>query len=138
MVNDGSCMSCVRVAADKALSELNDALWKQFGALHVSNPLALPRNKSTVYRQSVLTFSLGVAEAFDELKLARVNLLERYRQSPEHFYIAAIDLTETGNQFVQAHFNTWLAKTDRWKPESRTVKKFKESLAKELKAFKAM
>ncbi|WP_156909416.1 hypothetical protein [Ottowia thiooxydans] len=133
LVNSGLCMSCVRAAADKALSELNDALWKKFGVLYVSNPLALSRNKNTSYRQSVLTFSLGVAQAFDELGLATVSLLERYRQSPEHFYIAPTDLTETGNQFVGACFNKWLAKTDRWKPESRTAQKLKESLAKELR-----
>ena len=133
--NGGLCMACVRSQADQALGQLHDTLSQQHAILHVSNPAALPRNKNSAYRQSVLTLSLGVACAFDELKLSKLSLLDRYHANPEHFYVADADLTPVGQQFVQARFRTWLGKQDRWKPESRTVETFKASLAKEFKSF---
>lgn len=137
LANHGTCMACTRAAADQALSQLHDALSQKFGDLCISNPLALPRNKNTSYREGVLTFSLGIAQAFDELKLTNVSLLDRYQANPEHFYLAASDLTETGCAFARKTFVNWLAKTDRWKPASRTIEKLKQSLTKEFKAFQS-
>jgi len=135
--NHGACMACARAAVDKSLDQLNDTLTKTLGTLYVSNPLLLPRNKNTQYKEMVLTYSLGVAEAFDELQISNVNLVNRYHANPEHFYIAAGDLTDTGATFAQTAFQKWQAKADRWKPDSKTVAKFRQSLAKEFAVFQS-
>ncbi|MFI8615302.1 hypothetical protein ACIGHN_07315 [Acidovorax sp. NPDC077693] len=131
----GVCMSCVREATDKTLTELHDALCRKFGDLYLSNPLLLPRNKNTAYRDRALCISLGVAQALDEMSLATVSLVTRYREKPEHFYLSDMDLKESGQMFMRANFRQWLAKTDRWKPESRTTDRFKKSLSEDFKAF---
>lgn len=135
LANEGMCMACTRAAADQSLSQLHDDLSIKFGVCYISNPLMLPRNKNTSYRESVMTSSRGIAEAFDEMKLTNSCLVERYNLNPEHFYVAAADLTETGSTFARKSFNKWLARTDRWKPESRTIERYKESLVKEFQVF---
>ena len=135
--NHGTCMACVRAAARKSLDQLNTTLTKTLGVLYVSNPLLLPRNKNTQYKERVLAYSLGVAEAFDSLHISSVNLVHRYHANPEHFYIAASDLTDMGAVFAETAFRLWQAKADRWKPSSKTVDKIRQSLAKEFAAFQS-
>jgi hypothetical protein len=138
LANQGMCMACVRSERDKSLSQLDDALRQQLGILYVSNPLMLPRNKNTAYREIVLTFSLGVAQAFDEMQLTNISLVERYEVNPEHFYMAAPDLTETGELFARQVFDKWRTKTSRWKPESRSIDRLKQSLSMEFKTFQGL
>jgi hypothetical protein len=135
LANEGKCMACTRATSDRALSQLHNDLSLMHGACYISNPFALPRNKNTSYRESVLTFSRGIAEAFDEMKLTNTSLVDRHKANPEHFYIAERDLTPSGNAFARKCFHQWLTKTDRWKPESRTVERLKESLAVEFQTF---
>lgn len=131
----GRCMACVRAAQNSALEQLHDQLAKNHGDLFISNPLALPRNKNAEYRAHVLSFSLGVAKAFDELKVAKVCVQQRFDVNPEHFYIAANDLSELGLAFAQTSFMKWIAKTDRWKPASRTADGYKQGLENAFRDF---
>ena len=136
--NDGQCMVCVRKARDEDLSKavVRD---RMPGAISLfSTPFLLRANKSTSYRLSVLTLSQSLAEALDELELTSTSLTGRIAENNEHFYIVDLDLNPSGKAFAKIAFGSWLAKTDRWKPESKTVPKLKESLIAEYRKLESV
>lgn len=135
--NSGECMVCVRKARD---DELAEAVRQEraVGSISLfSTPFFLRANKSTSYRDAVLVLSRSLAEGLEELGLTRTCLPDRFSVNNEHFYITDSDLNESGNAFAKIAFRSWLAKTDRWKPESRTVVKLKASLVAEYEKFQA-
>lgn len=133
--NGGECMVCVRKAKDDELVEAMNRARIRGGLCLFSMPFVLRANKSTGYRDSVLTLAQSLAEALDELKLTNVRLSDRFNGNKEHFHIFDLDLNESGRVFAKIAFRSWLAKTDRWKPESRTLPKLKESLVAEYRSF---
>ena len=135
--NDGQCMVCVRKAKDE---ELEKAVIRSRipGAISLfSIPFFLLTNKSTSYRLSVLTFSQSLADVLDELELTSTSLTGRFAENNEHFYIVDLDLNPSGKAFAKIAFRSWFAKTDRWKPESKTLLKLKKSLISEYRKFES-
>jgi hypothetical protein len=128
-------MVCVRKAKDEELATAV-VRGRTPGSISLfSTPFFLRANKSTGYRLSVLTLSQSLAEALDELQLTTTRLTDRFAENNEHFHIVDLDLNPSGKAFAKIAFRTWLAKTDRWKQESKTVPKLKESLIAEYRKF---
>ncbi len=100
-----------------------------------STPSLLRANKSIGHRQSVLTLAQALAETLDELNLSTVSLTERFAVDKDRFYITDSDLNQAGKPFARIAFRSWIAKTDRWKSDSKTVQNFRASLAAEYKSF---
>ncbi len=133
--NVGECMVCVRKAKDEELAKAVVRDRTPGSMCLFSTPFLLRANKSTGYRLSVLTLSQSLAEALDELQLTTTRLTDRFAENNEHFHIADLDLNPSGKAFAKIAFRTWLAKTERWKQESKTVPKLKESLIAEYRKF---
>jgi hypothetical protein len=129
-------MACVRKAKDADLANAVKREHKPGGITLLSTPYLLRANKSTDYRELVLRLSLSMAEALDALRLTKVSLTKRFAVNEEQFHITDLDLNDSGREFAKVAFRSWLAKTDRWKPESKTVEKLKASLIAEHEKFK--
>jgi hypothetical protein len=128
-------MACVRKAKDAELANAVKREHTPGGITLFSTPYLLRASKSTIHRQLALRLSLSMAEALDALRLTNVSLTERFAVNQEQFHIADIDLNDSGRAFAKVAFRSWLAKTDRWKPESRTVEMLKASLIAEHEKF---
>lgn len=101
-----------------------------------STPLLLRASKRTSHREHVLNLAQCLAEALDELNLTNVSLNERFARDSENFHITDSDLNQDGLAFARTAFRRWIAKTDRWEPDTRTLQKVKESLTSEHKNFR--
>lgn len=85
----------------------------------------------------VLRAAEAAAIAFAEAGFSKADLVSRYGEDPEGFYLDSNDLTAQGNAFARTAFRTWLENTDRWKwTEVQPLEKYLTSLRKKIASFK--
>ncbi len=91
-------------------------------------------SKNSDYRSRVLLRARATAEVFVEHGLSSVDLAERYAQSPETFRVSLGELTDEGFEFARAHYQRWLANSDRWQGEVG-IERLKQSLELQWRKF---
>lgn len=109
----GRCIRCVQAARNEALLAASESIPDSF----YNVPLSLLRNKSTSWKDLILTRAEAIANAMDHMGYTAESLSEYFRRNGEFSNFSLSQLTPRGREVAQDQLMHWSRSADRWKWE---------------------